>query len=144
MSFFVVLFLLLLNSTTFFVGATPASKAASGSLNRRSESKLDSRASRESLGSELQGSKANRGSPPTNSRGGRGNEATMSVVMSAESAQRLKARAAESGLHQSDSGLASESQWLSEPNVVIVVVSFCLGFADGMPKCTACQARRLS
>lgn len=68
----------------------------------------------------------------------------MSVVMSAESAQRLKARAAESGLHQSDSGLASESQWLSEPNVVIVVVSFCLDFADGMPKYTACQARRLS
>ena len=68
----------------------------------------------------------------------------MSVVMSAESAQSLKARAAESGLHQSDSGLASESQLLSEPNVVIMVVSFCLGIADGMQKYTTCQARRLS
>ena len=62
----------------------------------------------------------------------------MSVVMSAESAQRLKARAAESGLHQSDSGLASESQLLFDPNIL---VSCSLFSAGSLPKCTACQAR---
>ena len=51
----------------------------------------------------------------------------MSVVMSAESAQRLKARAAESGLHQSDSGLASESDVQFEPHVcVLLCVLLCL------------------
>lgn len=39
--------------------------------------------------------------------------------MSAESAQRLKAQAAESGLHQSDSGLASESRRLLATNVFV-------------------------
>ena len=38
----------------------------------------------------------------------------MSIVMSADSAQRLKAQAAESGLHQSDSGLASEFDFAPE------------------------------
>ena len=35
--------------------------------------------------------------------------ATVSITLSADSARRLKAQAAESGLHQSDSGLASKS-----------------------------------
>lgn len=116
------------NSTAFLAGATPASRAASRSLNRRSESKLDSRASRQAMGSEAQGSRGDRGSGEK--------QATVSVVMSAESAQRLKAQAAESGLHQSDSGLASESYLLSEPSLV------CLCFLKTMISVFALTACR--
>lgn len=77
-------------------GATPVSCGPSGSTKQPSEGKLDS-----------QGSRGERGSPPV-SRGAGDRQATVSIVMSADSAQRLKAQAAESGLHQSDSGLASK------------------------------------
>lgn len=96
----------------FFVGASPAPKPTSGSLNRRSEGRLESKASREAIGSEALGPRGDRGPPSVGGRGGAETNATISVVMSAESAQRLKAQAAESGLHQSDSGLASESHLL--------------------------------
>ena len=78
-------------------GATPASRSPPGS-NRASEGKL-----------ELQGSRGERGSPPAATMGGE-KQATVSIVMSADSAQRLRAQAAESGLHQSDSGLASKPE----------------------------------
>lgn len=129
-------------SVTFLAGATPASKAASGSLNRLPESKLDTRASREFMGTEVQGSRADRGPPPTSSRGGVEKGTTISVVMSAESAQRLKAQAAESGLHQSDSGLASESHLQRKANIHVMLISFCPLY-DGYTACKVmCRAYR--
>lgn len=63
--------------------------------------------------------------------------------MSAESAQRLKAQAAESGLHQSDSGLASECNsgcfaiyvWC-----VYVGLQVCCHLA-GVQQCSVCEVQ---
>ena len=96
-----------------------------------SGSKLDRRASQEAAGHSRQHSAAvrasqngNGASPAVNraasSSPTANNEkpATVSITLSADSAQRLKAQAAESGLHQSDSGLASESQVVSASCIV--------------------------
>lgn len=117
-------------------GASPAPKPASGSVHRRSESKLESKASRESMGSEAPGPRGDRGPPSTGGRGVPENNATMSVVMPAELAQRLKARAAESGLHQSDSGLASESPVLLATNKFVHIYS-------SQTSCSCCLHRNV-
>lgn len=57
--------------------------------------------------------------------------------MSAESAQRLKAQAAESGLHQSDSGLASEFDFGCFAMYVCVYRSVVIWL--GLPQCSVSE-----
>ncbi len=90
----------------------------SGMQNRTVASKLHSRSSEEDVAknpavkvastSSSRASPGANGASPGSSRAGEEKPATVTITLSADSAQRLKAQAAESGLHQSDSGLASK------------------------------------
>lgn len=90
----------------------------SGMQNRTAATKLHSRSSEEDAsknptvkGASTSTSRASpgaNGASPGSSRAGEEKPATVTITLSADSAQRLKAQAAESGLHQSDSGLASK------------------------------------
>ncbi len=90
----------------------------SGIQNRTVASKLHSRSSEEDAAknpavkvastSTSRASPGANGASPGSSRAGEEKPATVTITLSADSAQRLKAQAAESGLHQSDSGLASK------------------------------------
>ncbi len=90
----------------------------SGMQNRTVATKLHSRSSEEDAAknptvkvastSTSRASPGANGASPGSSRAGEEKPATVTITLSADSAQRLKAQAAESGLHQSDSGLASK------------------------------------
>ena len=90
----------------------------SGVQNRTIATKLHSRSSKEDVAKnpmvKVASTSISRASPgangasPGSSRAGEEKPATVTITLSADSAQRLKAQAAESGLHQSDSGLASK------------------------------------
>ena len=94
------------------------SAGVSGIQNRTVANKLYSRSSEEDVAKnpavKVASTSTNRASPgangasPGSSRAGEEKPATVTITLSADSAQRLKAQAAESGLHQSDSGLASK------------------------------------
>ena len=102
--------------------------SVSAAASFRDGGKLESRSSQEKINQSSQASGANKASPGGNgasppargasqhlheaflaaSGAAEGKPATMTITLSSDSAQRLKAQAAESGLHQSDSGLARE------------------------------------
>ncbi|KAL0045119.1 hypothetical protein WJX82_008943 [Trebouxia sp. C0006] len=103
------------------VGQRPATvhevtEGVSGMQNRTIATKLHSRSSKEDVAknpmvkvastSTSRASPGANGASPGSSRAGEEKPATVTITLSADSAQRLKAQAAESGLHQSDSGLA--------------------------------------
>lgn len=94
---------------------------ASGSQTRATDIKLDSHSSEEEAGRNSQSPTAQETVPCTtaasqaadgassNTNGAVSDKpATTSTILSSDAAQRLKAQAAESGLHTSDSGLASK------------------------------------
>ena len=103
---------------TYVVRQSLHNAGVSGIQNRAVMSKLHFRSSEEDASKnptvKVASTSTNRASPgangasPGSSRAGEEKPATMTITLSADSAQRLKAQAAESGLHQSDSGLASK------------------------------------
>jgi len=103
---------------TYVVRQSLHNAGVSGIQNRAVMSKLHFRSSEEDASKnptvKVASTSSNRASPgangasPGSSRAGEEKPATMTITLSADSAQRLKAQAAESGLHQSDSGLASK------------------------------------